>query len=447
MKNILSVLLNEPFMVEESWLKQAVELFGSVKIEDPKAFFFDEDDARNEPRYSVIGRTAHVPMTGPIFPRPNMLTKFFGVGVALSDFAQDLKAIIANSEIDSVVLNIDSPGGSVTGVNETANMIKAATSMKPITAYVSGTGASAAYWLASAASEVVLDPTSRVGSIGVVVAHSKSDDGSIEIVNSASPNKRPDPTTEQGRGIIVSQLDELANVFIEAVAVNRKVPTMTVMNDFGKGGIVVGQRAVSLGMADRLGSLDELIQNTNINTGDNYMTLTLEELKEKHSDVFQAAVNSVSEELTGKISAKEGEISTLKAQLMAATQTNISMEERIKAIEKSEAIRQERENKTLAESIMTTTLSDSTVPKRLHPKVATQVNYESFVKDGKLDMVSYTTAVKTEVADWEKEFANSSPVSGVPTAPRTVAGDPDDTADTDAVTRMLGFIGIKQEGK
>ncbi|MCF1457754.1 MAG: S49 family peptidase, partial [Shewanella sp.] len=134
---------------------------------------------------------------------------------------------------------------------------------KPIVAYVGGTAASAAYWIASAADEVVVDATARLGSIGVVMTlrRSKDDDQSetLEIVSSQSPNKRLDPASQKGRAAYQAQKDQLADVFIDRVARNMDVSRETVLEDFAQGGILIGQTAVDKGMAARLGSLEGVI--------------------------------------------------------------------------------------------------------------------------------------------------------------------------------------------
>ncbi len=68
----------------------------------------------------------------------------------LDSFANDFQQALNNPAISNIILHIDSPGGMVTGVHECAEMIYQARGKKPMTAYVSGMAASAAYWLASA---------------------------------------------------------------------------------------------------------------------------------------------------------------------------------------------------------------------------------------------------------------------------------------------------------
>lgn len=208
---------------------------------------------------------AIVPISGPIFRHANLFTEISGA-TSTEVLATDINAALSDPTVKAIVLDIDSPGGDAAGINELSQMIYDARGKKPIHAYVGGTGASAAYWIASAASKVTIDATAMVGSIGVVMTYmdtkkrdEKADVRKLEFVSNASPDKRVDPTTESGRVKVQKIVDDLAAVFVAAVARNRNVSTDTVLSDFGRGGVLVGAEAVSLKMADGLGSLEAVI--------------------------------------------------------------------------------------------------------------------------------------------------------------------------------------------
>jgi len=130
-------------------------------------------------------------------------------------------------------------------------------------AYVAGMGCSAAYWLASACSTLVCDPMAELGSIGVVCGYTVRSDRpgtkSYQFVSSQSPDKRPDLETEHGRTVVQTVVDDMADVFVQAVAKYRKTTAEDVLENFGKGGTLIGQKAVDAGMADRLGSYEEVL--------------------------------------------------------------------------------------------------------------------------------------------------------------------------------------------
>ena len=219
----------------------------------------------NSHKTEVIGHTAVIPISGPMFPKANLFTEISGA-TSTEQVAQDFRQAMDDPSVHAIVMDINSPGGSVDGINELAKMIYQARGIKPITAYVGHMAASAAYWIASAADQIVMDDTAIVGSIGVVTQHVKRSDPpgttKLEIVSSQSPNKRLDPSTDTGKAAVQATVDALAQVFIDAVAQNRGVSAKKVMDNFGQGGVFVGADAVRRGMADCIGTRSDAITGT-----------------------------------------------------------------------------------------------------------------------------------------------------------------------------------------
>jgi len=204
-------------------------------------------------------KVAVVPFIGPAFRRANLMTEMSGA-TSFEVFAADFNAALSDPTVKGIVLDVDSPGGEVNGTHETARMIAAARGQKPIVSYVGGMGASAAYFVASAADRVVIDAMSEIGSIGVVArARKNSEDGTITITSTQSPYKRVDPGSKEGQSKIQKEIDAMADVFVDSVAEFRGVSRDKVLKDFGQGGIKIGKAAVTSGMADGLGSLEGVI--------------------------------------------------------------------------------------------------------------------------------------------------------------------------------------------
>lgn len=218
------------------------------------------DNSRNVIRRDT---TAIIPITGPIFRRANLLTEISGA-TSIETLARDFEQAVSDPSIQSIILEIDSPGGQVAGVSEFAAQVRAAAGTKHVVAYVSDLGASAAYWIASAANRIVARDTARLGSIGVIMQVSAGgNDRSIKFISSQSPKKHAAPDSDLGRSAYQSEADALAQVFIDAVADYRGVDPETVIEKFGQGGVFVGQAAVDAGLADQLGSLESLIAELN----------------------------------------------------------------------------------------------------------------------------------------------------------------------------------------
>ncbi|WP_426143191.1 S49 family peptidase [Pseudomonas sp. DWP3-1-2] len=236
----------------------------SERLGDPAALEARLGHKLNNTRNVVMRNgVAIIPVVGPIFRYANLLTEISGA-TSTQILATDIRQALDNLAVKSIVLNIDSPGGVASGINELADMIYAGRSQKRIVAYIGGTGASAAYWIASAAHEVVVDDTAVVGSIGVVVevtvdAAAAKGPKRYEIVSRNAPNKRPDLATEQGRAKVGETVDAMASVFESKVARNLGVARASVPAMGGHGGLLVGAAAVKSGLAHRLGSLEHLI--------------------------------------------------------------------------------------------------------------------------------------------------------------------------------------------
>lgn len=222
------------------------------------------------------GDVAVIPVHGPIFRRANLFSQVSGA-TSVQVLATDLHLSLDADEVKAIVLDIDSPGGEANGISELAAMIYAARGRKPIVAYVGGTGASAAYWIAAACDKIYVNDIAAVGSIGVVRAMPNPNASSakdIEIVSSQSPNKRPDISTEGGRAVVQGEVDSLADVFVSRVALYRGVGADVVLERFGRGGCLIGADAVKAGMADGLSSFEAVIAETSRLTTTTTVTTT-----------------------------------------------------------------------------------------------------------------------------------------------------------------------------
>lgn len=208
---------------------------------------------------------AVIDVFGPIFTRADFFSDVSGAA-SLDSLERRLDEALYDDSIKAIILRIDSPGGEVTGTHEFANYLDEACEIKPIVAYVQGMACSAAYWIASATSHIYVDKTATLGSIGVVAAW--TDDSKArtaagltdyEVVSSQSPKKRLDPKLDDGRAELQKQIDGLADIFIDDVAAFRDVSRDKVLSDFGQGSTFLANEAITLGMADEISSLREVI--------------------------------------------------------------------------------------------------------------------------------------------------------------------------------------------
>jgi len=269
--NIIDAICSRVWAIQPAVLRTILQIANRERSEDVIEALQKRHDTLMENTSRAMQRddVAILPIYGPVFKFANLFSAISG-GSSLQLLMRDFHTALENPAVNHIILDIDSPGGEVNGVNEFANAVFAAREQKNIIAYVGGMGASAAYWIASAASKIVVDQTAMVGSIGVVASYiddserlAKEGVKEIEIISSTSPNKRPNPASDEGRAMIQARVDAIQEIFVATVARNRAVATQTVLKDFGGGDVLIGQAAVEAGMADALGSLEDIIENLN----------------------------------------------------------------------------------------------------------------------------------------------------------------------------------------
>ena len=212
---------------------------------------------------TVRNNVATIPIMGTIIPRADEFDKVSGL-LSMEEIAQDFSEAVENDEIGAIILAFDSPGGTAAGTAELAQLIFEARGTKPIIAQVTDMAASAAFWVASAADEVVNTTTGVLGSVGVIASFLDTSEAMaqrgihrIDIVSSRAPKKRADITTEEGRAIVQEELDVLEAAFVDALALYRGVTEKTVVKQFGQGGVVIGREAVKAGLADRIATFEQ----------------------------------------------------------------------------------------------------------------------------------------------------------------------------------------------
>ncbi len=257
--------------VEESWMRSAVNVLkgnkGEIPVRADDVALSSRQGIRPEnTRYTVLrDRTAVIDVYGAIMPRANFFSEWSG-GASCELLAKDVMWATESMDVDDILFVIHSPGGEVTGTSELSELIYKARSKKRTTAYVSGMGCSAAYWIASACQTVIANPAAILGSIGVMSVYlddSKAMEMAgfeeIEFISSQSPFKNADPKSDEGKKRIQSRVDSLAEVFISGVARNRGVDAAKVKKDFGQGDVFVGADAVKAGLADKIGNFGDVI--------------------------------------------------------------------------------------------------------------------------------------------------------------------------------------------
>ncbi len=218
------------------------------------------------------GTIAIHPIAGFIDNHPSIMTEYLG-GTALDVWTQKFSALVNDPTVKAIVIPIESGGGSVAGVQEAADIIFAARSVKPIITVADADAASAAYWLFSQGSEAYITPSGQVGSIGVVVVHSDVSQAAEKAgfkytVLTAGRYKWEGhpyaPLDATAAGAIQSNLDAYYGVFCAQVARGRGVTQREVQTGFGQGRMVLAKAAVSMNMATGVKTLAQVLQGLSV---------------------------------------------------------------------------------------------------------------------------------------------------------------------------------------
>lgn len=214
------------------------------------------------------GAVGVIPVYGVIMPRTNLMTLMSG-GTSIEDLRSAFRDAVNDEAVGSIVFDVDSPGGAVDQVEEFATEIRDARGVKPMIAVSNTLMASAAYYLASQADEIVASPSSLTGSIGVYIEHVEYSKANELDGVTATFIRRPiakadangdEPLTDGAKAHLQQIVDDYYGQFTAAVAKGRGVTPAAVRAGYGEGRVLTAQRALSAGLVDRVGTLEDSIR-------------------------------------------------------------------------------------------------------------------------------------------------------------------------------------------
>ena len=213
---------------------------------------------------------AVLPLYGVVTQRGNMVDDVSGPGsVSTQQFAASLRQALTDESVGQILIDIDSPGGSVYGVAELADEIISARAQKPVIAIANSLAASAAYWIGACASEFYVTPGGEVGSIGVWQAHqdySKAmDEAGVKttLISAGKFKVEGNPYTpldEDAQAFMQSRVDDYYAAFTKAVAKGRGVSIAQVRDGMGQGRVLGAEAALASNMVDGIASLDDVVR-------------------------------------------------------------------------------------------------------------------------------------------------------------------------------------------
>jgi signal peptide peptidase SppA len=272
-ERILSYVAAEPWAIHPAKLQEILSVLAFRA--SGETFSADDIQARigGGASPATLGRAqggavAIVPVRGTIAHRMGGMMESSG-GASTEAIAAMFRQAMSDEAVGTVVLDVDSPGGTVTGVSElAAEVFNARGQGKRIVAMVNGMAASAAYWIAAQADEIVSLPSGMAGSIGVFSAHQDlsaalEQEGVKVTLISAGKYKvegNPfEPLSDDAKAFMQARVDDAYGQFVKDVARGRGVSPADVRKGYGEGRTLSAKDAKAAGLVDRIATMDETL--------------------------------------------------------------------------------------------------------------------------------------------------------------------------------------------
>lgn len=228
---------------------------GAAKDGTPK------DGSSNEPGatvsdegsiLTVAGNVAEIAIKGVLVKQASFLLWLFGMEqTTYGEIISALARVDADPLIKSAVLRVDSPGGNVDGYFDALAAIQAF--KKPLSV-LADRACSGAYGIAALAGKITAtSPASGFGSIGVAISILVDEDV-VDLTSTEAPEKRPNVKTEEGKAVVVKQLDAVHDLFVDAIATGRGTTVANVNAEYGRGSTLLAVEAKRRGMIDKVQS-------------------------------------------------------------------------------------------------------------------------------------------------------------------------------------------------
>lgn len=244
---------------------------------------------KNDKEVISYGKIAVIPIKGPITSENGNGDFFSGATVGSGDVVGFIESASKDSSIKGIILNINSPGGTVVASKEIADAVKQVD--KPVVALIREVGASGAYWVASAADYIIADPLSITGSIGVLGGYldfselfseygvKYQDIKTGKYKDLGNPYKS---LTDSERDILIGKLQIIHDYFVNDVSKNRNKD----LSAYGNGLFYIGTEALDIGLVDELGSKYNAINAVKRMAGIDKYELVLYQKKKTIFDVL-----------------------------------------------------------------------------------------------------------------------------------------------------------------
>ena len=213
--------------------------------------------------YQRTQSVALVQISGPMMKQVSSMS----AGASTVQARQAIRAALRDDEISAIILQIDSPGGTVSGTKDLADEVASAAKKKPVYAYIEDLGASAAYWVAAQATKIYANETALVGSIGTYgVAYDASaaadkEGIKVHVIKAGSfkgAGVLGTPVTDDQIAMMQERIDDLNEHFVKSVSKGRSLSVAQVKR-MADGAVHIAAKALELAMIDGIQSFEQTV--------------------------------------------------------------------------------------------------------------------------------------------------------------------------------------------
>lgn len=271
--HILSYIQRAIWSIDEAKLHELLSVIAHRAA--GHTFTAEEIKARigepESPEQKTQGAVAVIPLRGVIAHRMGTMEESSG-GMSAERFTRMVKAATADTSISAILLDVDSPGGTINGVSEAADAVHAAGKVKQVVAVANGYMASAAFWIGSQAHEIVAVPSlldRSIGSIGVFTVHQdlsaylEKEGIKVSLIKAGKHKAEAnpfEPLSDETRASMQIAVDEAYGQFVRTVARGRGVGVDDVRKGYGQGRALNAEDALAAGMIDKIASFDDTLK-------------------------------------------------------------------------------------------------------------------------------------------------------------------------------------------
>jgi len=315
---VLDLIFDQPHAITASKLESILRVVGTemnlaLVLPDVEAMEDDEDEHISSDRtryYAMVGDQAVVPVMGTLVQRRGSVTPSSGMQ-GYNGIIRMVDDALEDPKVKSIMLDVNSSGGTSAGMENAARFIREANAVKPITAFINERGFSAAYGLASAAGKVLVTPGGMGGSIGVVMSHvdrSKALESKGEQVTFIYAGKHKvegnemAPLSPEVKQTMQGIVDHSYARFVNMVAEHRGMEPEAVRAT--EAGMFNAEQLVSLGLADGIATESQLFGYTRTAKQNGAQEMELKQLASQ----LGVSAEGTDEEIAARVNAKIAEL-------------------------------------------------------------------------------------------------------------------------------------------